>query len=415
MLDRKSISGNVPQKKASVANESDGKENKSALPFKKGELPSEWWYRWYRENYNCPIVSSQLTEDLIGFMQKNDSVTVLYALNKFAEADKWLLLNADTYSFPSSDEKQEFPVASMEFRRKKYQDYLIKTTTGKDREEIEAELKYRNYKNFEDTNYFINRWNRLKADPFFWQKDTSILDTAFSKYKKSEFSNGKELHEALQTWWFGNISDHQAEYALKFGRIRDHLSNLNKMDMDSCGKKSDSYIKSLEAPKYFIGLFTKADRWLLLKDQEFSAHYDQVTTLRNNVYHALIEGCSGDKSALEARLANANAKNLKDTNYFANYWNKVIKPVSIFKTEATRTLDKAFAIYKKAEFSEIADKTLLDALDTWLMEKGSSRSKRLEGVLKIKTHLEKVRKKGGCSENMVDGHTSSDEEALIIR
>lgn len=180
-------------------------------------------------------------------------------------------------------------------------------------------------------------------------------------------------NEELLDWW--NKHDKKAS-PRSTPLTKELVSVLEKTD------KNDS--ESLKK------LFTQADQWLLLKANTSSSRYYQVESLRNNLEHLLTKKMNVDP----AELAAINRQNIKETNYFQNHWNIVSKEASLYKTDATRELDKAFAAHAAAPQSVYEDKKLLHAVDSWLDAKKDSSSKRWEDVIAIKEHLTEVIEKG---------------------
>ena len=180
-------------------------------------------------------------------------------------------------------------------------------------------------------------------------------------------------NEALLDWW--NKHDKKAS-PISTPLTKELVSVLEQTD------KND--IESLKK------LFTKADQWLLLKANTSSSRYYQVESLRNNLEHLLTKQMDVEP----ADLAEMNRQNIKETNYFQNHWHIVSKEASLYKTDTTRELDKAFAAHAAAPQSLDEDKKLLNALDTWLDAKKDSSSKRWEDVIAIKEHLTEVIEKG---------------------
>lgn len=141
-------------------------------------------------------------------------------------------------------------------------------------------------------------------------------------------------------------------------------------------------------------LFIEADRWLILKANTSTSRYYQVESLRNNIYQRLTEELQVSKTD----LALINRQNLQKTNYFLNHWTIVSQAASFFKTDATRDLDKAFALHDQRPQSKEHDQELMDALNKWLENKKESTSKRWEEVIKIKEYLTEVL--NNCYENL---------------
>lgn len=134
-------------------------------------------------------------------------------------------------------------------------------------------------------------------------------------------------------------------------------------------------------------LLQHADKWLVLKENSNTSRFDQVECLRNNIHHQLITTHGVSKQ----ELAQLNRDCLEQTNYFLKHWTVASSAASWFKTNQTRTLDKAFAEHAKTHpHSEEADRTLMNAMDDWLKDKKDSNSSRYDLVVSMREHLEKI-------------------------
>ncbi|WP_133138849.1 hypothetical protein [Legionella genomosp. 1] len=132
-------------------------------------------------------------------------------------------------------------------------------------------------------------------------------------------------------------------------------------------------------------LFKLADQWLILKANSASSRYAQVESLRHHLQVKLV-----DMNVDKTELAQINRENLRNTNYFENEWKKSISPASYFRTDATRILERAIQEHARKEPNEANDRTLLEAINTWLDGKNAKTSKRYDLVIMLREQLEEV-------------------------
>ncbi|KTD45481.1 hypothetical protein Lqui_2952 [Legionella quinlivanii] len=132
-------------------------------------------------------------------------------------------------------------------------------------------------------------------------------------------------------------------------------------------------------------LFELTDKWLILKANSASSRYAQVESLRHHLQVKLLN-MNVDKT----ELAQINRENLRNTNYFVNEWKKSISPASYFRTDATRILERAIQEHAMKEPNEANDRTLLEAINTWLDGKNAKTSKRYDLVIMMREQLEEV-------------------------
>jgi hypothetical protein len=176
-------------------------------------------------------------------------------------------------------------------------------------------------------------------------------------------------HETLISWW--NKHEKKASYF-----STDLTKNLVKILKDT--DKNDS--------KSLTNLFLEADKWLLLKEGVRTSRYYQVEALRNNIYHKLIAIKPGSKLELDK----INRQSIYDTQHFLTKWRIASGNASYFKTDATRTLDKAFEVHANKSPTEENDRSLIASLDIWLEEKKDTNSSRYDLVLSMREHIENV-------------------------
>jgi hypothetical protein len=174
-------------------------------------------------------------------------------------------------------------------------------------------------------------------------------------------------NEELINWWNRNDKSYFPSKLTK--QLIEWIKVTNLDDIDS--------LKTL---------FEKADKWLIIKEGSNSPRYYQVESLRNHIYHELIQ-----RGVKESELYAINRNTLNEMNFFLRHWTFESEAASYFKTDATRTLDTVFEAHTKIDPpTKEADKTLMAALDTWLDIKETSRSKRYDLVISIRERLEEI-------------------------
>lgn len=134
-------------------------------------------------------------------------------------------------------------------------------------------------------------------------------------------------------------------------------------------------------------LYIQADKWLIAKENTTTSRYYQVESLRNNIYHDLINKHGISKEELHA----INRQTLHETKYFLNHWSKQSAAASWFKTEETVELDKAFKEHAEVSpYSKEADEKLIKAMEQWVDAKKDSKSRRFDLVVDMLEHLTAV-------------------------
>ncbi|CDZ77433.1 hypothetical protein BN59_01716 [Legionella massiliensis] len=175
--------------------------------------------------------------------------------------------------------------------------------------------------------------------------------------------------EALINWW--SKQDKKASY---------FSSQLTKDLVKAIENTQSEDVEQLK------NLFQEADSWLIAKEHVSTSRYNQVECLRNNIYDHLVNNLNIDK----VELYQLNRQVMHRTGYFQKHWTEGSLNASWFKTDETRTLDRAFEEHAKAEPSEESDRVLLEALETWIEAKKGTQSKRYDLVLEMTEHLQDV-------------------------
>lgn len=251
----------------------------------------------------------------------------------------------------------------------KYLNAADKTLVSDEAVASEREKAHRKYTASEDfTPALFPKQNQLQR--IFGLSPKQIYHYVDELHPTPGLRHGYQLEqdETLIAWW--NKHDKQASL-FSTQLTKNLVSVIETTDIND--------VDSLKM------LFSHADKWLLLKADTASSRYFQVESLRNNIQQRLI-----DKGVDEAELRSMQYQNLKDTNYFLKHWTTVSTNASYFKTDATRQLTLAFKAHAEAEQSLENDNVLLKALDTWLINKQGSKSKRMEDVIEIREHLTSV-------------------------
>jgi hypothetical protein len=144
---------------------------------------------WTKHDKNTSRFSTKLTKALVQSIEKTDASDEMSLKKLFAEADKWLLLKADTSS-------------SRYYQVEALRNNIYDRLTGNMAMD-KSELATVNRSNLHDTNYFLNHWTVVsKAASYFKTKATLELDKAFSEHAQAKPSqeNDQKLMTALDQW-----------------------------------------------------------------------------------------------------------------------------------------------------------------------------------------------------------------------
>ncbi|ASQ46095.1 hypothetical protein [Legionella clemsonensis] len=176
--------------------------------------------------------------------------------------------------------------------------------------------------------------------------------------------------ETLIAWW-----NRQEKHASRFS------TQLTKDLVKTIRVTTKDDIESLKK------LFIQADKWLIMKENTLTSRYYQVESLRNNIYHDLVQNSHVPKR----ELAELNRQNLSETGYFLKHWQQGSKAASWFRTKETIKLDEVFKQHDTIKPpTREGDLALRNALGEWLEAKKTSQSKRYDLVVEMLEHLQDV-------------------------
>jgi hypothetical protein len=176
--------------------------------------------------------------------------------------------------------------------------------------------------------------------------------------------------QTLIDWW--QKQDKNASY-LSTQLTKDLVEIIKKTKTDDVEKLKKLYVQ--------------ADKWLIVKENSSSSRYYQVESLRNNIYHLLINTFNVSKGDLSV----INRQTLHETDYFLRSWTERSAAASSFKTDITRQLDIEFAKHARVSPpNKQADEDLLKHLDSWLDVKKDSRSSRYDLVVEMRERLQDI-------------------------
>lgn len=216
-----------------------------------------------------------------------------------------------------------------------------------------------------------------KLQHFFGLKEKDAYRYIDKLHPAAGLRKGMEWgdQETLLAWW--NKHDKKSSYSSS------QLTKVLKTLIEN------TPLDDLEGLKE---VFDQATRWLMVKEGTSTSRYYQVESLRNNIFHHLVQNHDPEVSEEESKkeLFELNRQALYDTSYFLNHWTRESKNASRYKTQETRDLNTAFEEHAKLPPSEEGDKKLLEALEGWIEAKIETSSKRYDLVVKMAEQLQEV-------------------------
>ena len=177
----------------------------------KDETLIDWWSK---HDKNASRFSTQLTKDLVRSIENTNAHDVQSLKKLFVEADKWLLLKANTSS------SRYYQVESL--RNNIYHRLTHEMGVNK------SDLALINRQNLKETNYFLNHWTVVsKAASYFKTDTTRDLDKAFSEHAKAPQSkeNDQKLMDALDKW-IENKKGSKTKRWEEVIEIKEHLTEV---------------------------------------------------------------------------------------------------------------------------------------------------------------------------------------------
>jgi hypothetical protein len=225
-------------------------------------------------------------------------------------------------------------------------------------------------------------YKKVDAPPTFFPQ-ISQLQSFFGLKKEEAYRYLDKLHpypnlRKGMLWQQGiTLSDWWAKHDKKTLRSTQQTKDLVKRIK----------ITPNDNPEALKALYVETEKWLIDKENSSTSRYYQVESLRDNIYHYLINKFGVEKASLDA----LNGNTLHENNYFLKHWQRGSAAASWFQTKETDSLDVAFkkhaitSLYTKED-----DEHLISALDEWLKVKQNSRTHRYNLVIEMREHLQKI-------------------------